>query len=167
MEHICRQLSEGLAIESHDTEHLINGKGEYGSKRIPRFKMTLENEILGKFSNPKPQISKNSVLHNPIDENPKRRNPDTNGDYFSTQFKQRKRAKKAASISTESLNLCNMPQTQHRHPGMQCTDTSFYSNNSCGSLNVKSSLDNRKGFDNNKKGITQSKSTKVFKFGSS
>ena len=115
---ISRQLSEGLAIESHETEHLINGKGEYG-------------------------------------------------DYFSTQLKQQKRAKKAASISTESLNLCNMPQTQHRHPGMQCTDTSFYSTNSCGSLNVKSSLDNRKGFDNNKKGITQSKFTKVFKFGSS
>ena len=71
-----RQLSEGLAIESHETEHLINGKGEYGSNRIPRFKMTLENELLGKFSNPKPQISENSVLHNPIDENPKKRNPE-------------------------------------------------------------------------------------------
>ena len=45
---IQRQLSEGLAIEAHDPETLINGKGEYGSNRIPRYKMTLEDEILGK-----------------------------------------------------------------------------------------------------------------------
>ena len=45
---IQRQISEGLAIESHDPETLINGKGEYGSNRIPRYQLTIEGEILGK-----------------------------------------------------------------------------------------------------------------------
>ena len=44
---ISRQLSEGLKIEACDPTTLINGRGEYGSNRIPRMKLTLDDEILG------------------------------------------------------------------------------------------------------------------------
>ena len=54
---IQRQITEGLTIESFDPDHLINGKGEYGSNKIPRFKMTVDGEM---ESEPKKEEQKSS-----------------------------------------------------------------------------------------------------------
>ena len=43
---ISRQLGEGLAIEEADPNTLINGKGVYGSNRIPRYKLTLDDQVV-------------------------------------------------------------------------------------------------------------------------
>ena len=115
---IARQISEGLEIEKADPLTLINGKGEYGSNSIPRFKMTINDEIVGLNQiNPNPE---NTTCQN--DEatiNPKRANSDDQN-YFSKQFSQRKRAKKEARASTESLiSSDTQPSLKVLQSGMQ------------------------------------------------
>ena len=113
---IQRQISEGLAIESHDPETLINGKGEYGSNRIPWFKLTIEGEILGKHGQ-KYNQSNSDQPQIPTESSSNKRNNDTNScDLFLEQFRQRKRQKRAATVSTENCeNLSHMPNMQHSH----------------------------------------------------
>ena len=106
---ISRQLREGLAIEEADPNTLINGKGEYGSNWIPRFKLTIKVEIPG--TNPRnsdqPQIPTESS------SNTHKTNTDTNsGDLFLEQFRQRKRQKWAATVSTENCEILSHMSTQ-------------------------------------------------------
>ena len=61
---ISRQLHEGLAIEAEDPQTLINGRGEYGTNKIPRFKMTVDNEIIYQ-SYPKAKLKPGNISINP------------------------------------------------------------------------------------------------------
>ena len=108
---INRQLSEGLKIEACDPTTLISGRGEFGSNRISRMRLTLGDEVIGNHKHIQDLanlMSTNEV--NPdatMNVNGNKRYLDTQTAYnqvdFSTQFKQRKIRAKKAKLSTEGL----------------------------------------------------------------
>ena len=49
---IHRQISESIIIENQDQTTIINGKGECGTNKVPRYKLTLENQVLQESEGP-------------------------------------------------------------------------------------------------------------------
>ena len=98
---IARQITEGLEIEAADPSTLINSKGEYGSNRIPRFKLTLKDEIINK--EPK-YLNPDNQDHNRTQEQDasKLKRDNSSNSYFDLQYRQRKRARVEATACTES-----------------------------------------------------------------
>ena len=84
-------------IDSQDQTTIINGKGEWGTNKVPRYKLTLEDEILRTTNDPIPATK----CHEPG----KRKDELVNTCDFSTQYSQRVKrirlAKKDSKLSTE------------------------------------------------------------------
>ena len=103
---IHRQISEAIIIENQDQTTIINGKGEWGTNKVPRYKLTLENQVLEVSEAPKPVP----------DPNTKRRISTTAGDdAFNNQYSQRmkrfKMEKRLQKASTESRSNFPNPGT--------------------------------------------------------
>ena len=94
---IHRQISESIIIENQDQTTIINGKEEWGTNKVQRYKLTLENQVLQESEAPKPAP----------DQNAKRRTSTTAGDdAFSNQYSHRMKRtrleKRLQKASTES-----------------------------------------------------------------
>ena len=94
---IHRQITEAIMIDSQDQTTIINGKGEWGTNKVPRYKLTLEDEILRTTDDPIPATK----CHEPG----KRKDELVYTCDFSTQYSQRikriRLAKKDSKLSTE------------------------------------------------------------------
>ena len=114
---IARQITEGLEIENADPSTLINSKGEYGSNRIPRFKLTLEDEIINKEPKfPNPDIQQNRTPEQ--DATNSKRDISSNSSFFDLQYRQRKRARVEATACTESTASSAEPPPVVTKPGL-------------------------------------------------
>ena len=103
---IHRQISESIIIENQDQTTIINGKEEWGTNKIQRYKLTLENQVLQESEAPKPAP----------DQNAKRRRSTTAGDDpFSNQYSHRMKRirieKRFQNASTESRSNFPTPGT--------------------------------------------------------
>ena len=120
---IQRQLHEGLAIEAEDPQTLINGRGEYGTNRIPRFKMTVDNEIID-HSYPKAKLKPGNTSTNPqsldlvpgtscslLKEDSVPHQDVQTG--FDSQLSQRRKRAKVCKASTEMNSTCQPPMQTH------------------------------------------------------
>ena len=105
---IQRQLTEALNIESENPDCIINGRGEYGNNRIPRLKLTIENEIYN--ANPShPQIAPPAGASSSLAEQPPDHSSNaqcTPSDSFSQQFSQRKRKAKQEALNSTEKQAC-------------------------------------------------------------
>ena len=105
---IQRQLTEALNIESENPDCIINGRGEYGNNRIPRLKLTIENEIYN--ANPShPQIAPPAGASSSLAEQPPDHSSNAQcnpSDSFSQQFSQRKRKAKQEALNSTEKQAC-------------------------------------------------------------
>ena len=96
---------------------MINSKGEYGSNRIPRFKLTLEDEIINKepkYQNPDIQDHNRT----PEKDASKLKRDNSSNSYFDLQYIQRKRARVEATACTESTASSTEPPPVVTKPGL-------------------------------------------------
>ena len=120
-----RQLHEGLAIGTDNPQTLIIGRGEYGTNRIPRFKMTVDNEIID-HSYPKAKLKPGNTSTNPqsldlvpgtscslLKEDSVPHQDVQTG--FDSQLSQRRKRAKVCKASTEMNSTCQPPM----HTGAQ------------------------------------------------
>ena len=98
-----RQIWESLYIEHEECDELLNGKGEWGLNILPRLKPTPENDPLNlDLQNDEPKSKRKCIEINTPEE------ASTNAckDLFSSQFTQRKKARKESyrTMSTKGRN---------------------------------------------------------------
>ena len=103
---IQRQITEAILIENQDQTTIINGKGEWGTNKVPRYILTFENQVLEVSEAPQPVP----------DPNTKRRISTAAGDdAFNNQYSQRMKRirleKRLQKASTESRSNFPNPRT--------------------------------------------------------
>ena len=107
-----RQISEALAIENMNCDHIMNAKAEWGRNLIPRLKNMPEEEFSTSFKPDSAKQAANKRTHEGFTVHP----PDAHHeedqhrqDTFQSQYKQRKRArlernKQALSDGNDQIN---------------------------------------------------------------
>ena len=122
---IERQIKEALLIQNNrEKVNILNSKAEWGLNRLPRMKITVEDEV----------FEEKIHIQAPIPQH-KRKNPlfdtqqELQGDaMFSQQYTQRKRAKRMnrnANASTELTGDPIHPTQEDRSTSIRQSDNSF------------------------------------------
>ena len=108
-------MSEGLAIEKEDPETLINGKGEYGTNKIPKYKIIIENGVVQERKETPSQAQNIEVDQNP--QGNKRTQTETSDHFDNQLFQRKKRTRMEAKDSIVSNgenrpSMCSIQEPQ-------------------------------------------------------
>ena len=111
---IERQIKEALLIENHrEKVNILNSRAEWGLNRLPRMKITVEDEVFEEKTHTQAPITQ-SKRKNPLQDTQHELQGD---DQFTQQYTQRKRLKRMirnATVSTENTGDPKHPTQEAR-----------------------------------------------------